>query len=65
MEDITDEIKDLQEKVSSKFDNSNENLPSNQITNDTKKEIFGQPFGEKIQVCLNYKLGLDEIKIMY
>ena len=50
MEDITDEIKDLQQSITSNFDGKNKAIKSDGSTNETKKDEFSQPYGEKIMV---------------
>ena len=50
MEDITDEIKDLQQSITSNFDGKNKDIKSDGSTNETKKDEFSQSYGEKIKV---------------
>ena len=50
MEDITDEIKDLQQSITSNFDGKNKDIKSDGNTNETKKDEFSQSYGEKIKV---------------
>ena len=50
MEDITDEIKDLQQSITSNFDGKNKDIKSDKRNNETKKDEFSQSYGEKIKV---------------
>ena len=50
MEDITDEIKDLQQSITSNFDGKNKDIKIEGSTNETKKDEFSQSYGEKIKV---------------
>ena len=50
MEDITDEIKDLQQSITSNFDGKNKDIKSDRTTNETKRDEFSQSYGEKIKV---------------
>merc|ERR1719412_2454474 len=48
MEDITDEIKDLQQSITSNFDKKIEGKPTFTVNNVTEKNELSKPFGEKI-----------------
>ena len=50
MEDITDEIKDLQQSITSNFDGKNKDIENDGRTNETNKDEFSQSYGEKIKV---------------
>ena len=50
MEDITDEIKDLQQSITSNFDGKNKDIKSDKRNNETKKDEFSQSYGERIKV---------------
>ena len=50
MEDITDEIKDLQQSITSDFDGKNNGIGIHGDSNVTRKDEVSQSFGEKIKV---------------
>ena len=50
MEDITDEIKDLQQSITSNFDKNIKEQPTYTADNVTEKNELSIPFGEKIIV---------------
>ena len=50
MEDINDEIKDLQQSITSNFDKGIKEQPTFTVDNVTEKDELSKPFGEKIIV---------------